>query len=198
MPTFYLNKTASLALDHHDLFADLDRYSSDRMEAYTQLRETTAGYDVSFQVNAAQLGIASYVHYWHYTHEELPQARKTFNQLKKISREISQKVEYEKIPFSVIGPIFRTKLYGIDDDHKESSGLPTFNEAIHVQYEPDWRETIYGNRYPGHNITNLNHLNANTEEIRQIKTEKIGRDRVINHPRAKDPWVCPITKWTIG
>lgn len=174
------NKTAAsyLSQDHHDVFADVDRVVSDRLECYVQLRGSVTGYDVSFQVNAAQLGIASYVQYWHYRDEELQLAKTTFNELKKISKTLVEQVEYEKIPFSNIGPMSRSALCYIDQDHKEKSGVEMFNKALKTYTEPDWRKTIYGKRYPGHDLQNQSGETFNTmDAAKKLTSTGDGRNK---------------------
>lgn len=174
-----LQKTAAKyeKLDHHGIFADVDRYVSDRLECYISMRGSITGYDVAFQVNASQLGIASYVQYWHYQNNEFELAKKTFEAAKEVNKKIIADVEYNKIPFACIGPMTRAALKNIDVEHKEKSGVVQFNTSLRYDNDAaDWRETIYGNRYPGHDIANQTGKVINTKETsKQIETSGKGR-----------------------
>jgi hypothetical protein len=151
------------------------------------LRGTKTGYDVSFQINASQLGVASYVQYWHFDENERNAAVKTFEELKKQSNSLVKQVEYEKIPFANVGPMTRAALKHIDVDHKEKSGVLLFNKALQEETAADWRQTLYGNRYPGHMIVNQLDKSVNSENSKDIRSTGSGRNKkyslVINKDR---------------
>lgn len=183
-----------LVEDHQAVFSDIDRYASDRFDCYVSLRGTKFGFDVSFQVNASQLGIASYVQYWHYKDGEYLVAKNAFEKIKIISDDLVKEVEDNRIPFANIGPMTRNALRDVDAEHKERSGVQSFNQNLSNEQAPDWRATLYGNRYTGHTIENQVGMIINsTEEVRKIKSEGVGRNKtyktvsdnfyVINHAK---------------
>ena len=180
--------------EHHAIFADLDRYMSDRFECYVAFRGTKYGFDVSFHVLHAQSGVASYVQYYHYKDGEYVVAKKTFEELKVISDGLVKEVEDNRIPFSNIGPMSRNALREVDVIHKESSGVQSFNQNLLLEQAPDWRTTLYGNRYPGHTLDNQTGIIINsTREVKKIKEEGSGRNKtyktvsdesyIINHAK---------------
>lgn len=140
--------TTKDSVEIHYGIQDVDRVTTDRFECYISLLRTITGYDVGFQINAGQLGIASNVHYWHYRMNEEKQARKTLSEISKVSKEFISSYENDKVPFSIIGPKIRSLLRHIDHDHREGTGVFLVQESFGLPVEPDWRETIYGNRYP--------------------------------------------------
>lgn len=141
--------------DEHINIADTDRYASDRFDCYISLAETHLGLNVSLQINAAQLGIASSVMYWFYEFSEREESIKTFKTLVDGAHKISDKVEYEIIPFANIGPMIRHMAIDVDVEHREQTGIFSVKNSFHNQVEPDWRVSIYGNRYPEHTSGNI-------------------------------------------
>lgn len=133
---------------HKETLHDTDRFICDRYELHLVLEGTVQGYSLGFQINASQLGVASTVFYWHYEESELEKARKTFNTVKKISAKLSDQFRYENLPFSLTGPMFKHHLCGVDIAHQEKTGIYVFDRSTMIRNEPDWRETIYGSRYP--------------------------------------------------
>ncbi len=140
--------------DEHINIADTDRYASDRFDCYISLAETHLGLNVSLQINAAQLGIASSVMYWFYEFSERDKAVLALNRLVDGTKKISDRVEYERIPFANIGPMIRHMAIDVDVEHREQTGIFSVKNSFHQQIEPDWRVSIYGNRYPEHTSGN--------------------------------------------
>jgi hypothetical protein len=138
--------------DYQSSFADCDRYQSDRYELMISLRETDKRYSIGCQVNSTQLGVASYVQYWHYNKDEFSESKNTFSRIKKISIRLKNEIEHGDIPMSIILPMFRSGMQEIDIAHKENTGIYSYNKSQEVEKAPDWRETLYGLRYPGHDI----------------------------------------------
>ena len=127
---------------------DIDRYRTDKYECYVSLVKSATSYDIGFQVNSSQLGVASNVEYWHYKLNELNQAKKTYNTVAQETRAVVKKSEVQKTPFALYGPKFRAAMRNVDPDHKDISGIYHTNKNIKNPLADDWRETIYGPRYP--------------------------------------------------
>ncbi len=98
-------------------------------------------------------------------------AKDTFSKIKKSAREVRDRIEYERIPFALIRPMFRTRMDDVDTAHKESTGVVGYIYYMDVPNAPDWRETIYGLRYPTRSTSPLgvNWINKD-EQSKSIET----------------------------
>jgi hypothetical protein len=143
------------AMDVYFALQDLDRFATDRFGCYVSFGKTITGYDLSFQINAAQLGIASSIYYWHYKDSEEKQARKTASEIRKLVKQFVDQQQDDKAPFANIGPNVRAMLQDVDPQHREGTGVFLVQESFRLPFEKDWRETLYGNRYPGHVTSNV-------------------------------------------
>ena len=128
--------------------SDVDRYATDKYEANLALQETQNLYSIGFQMYNYQLGVTGAVQYWHYEKNELDRAKRTFNEIKTALKNIMQDIEYHRPPMAVITPMVRAAIQPIDVERKERSGNYFYNWFEELAKEPDWRTTIYGNRYP--------------------------------------------------
>lgn len=170
-----------------DNFADIDRVASDRYTVTLTLQGNKLGYFLGCLVSAGQLGIAAYVEYWYYKHDELKQARSTFKSIKEQMLKVKQQIEVEKLPYCLIRPYFTDAVRQVDVEHKERSGIDIFNRFQLNDVERDWRETIYGNRYPGtRKPSSLGDGWINLdEESQQVETQGSGRKKVYRTKRGK-------------
>jgi len=128
--------------------ADVDRYATDKYFANLVLQETKNLYSIGFQMYNYQVGITGSVQYWHYELNELDRAKKAFKDIKSALIKTMSDIEYNRPPMAVITPMIRSALQNIDIGRKERSGNYFHNWFEELAKEPDWRTTIYGNRYP--------------------------------------------------
>jgi hypothetical protein len=157
---------------------DVARYSSDRYEIDINLRETFDGYSTGCLILHSHIGVASYTRYWHYNKNEYETASKVFDTISKIATEIRDEIQKNKIPPSNLGGMFRDGLKDVDNIHKETSGIPWVNNAHSLDYESDFRESIYGSRYPTPDDNNLSLIYKHPqEETKQINDSKSGRNK---------------------
>lgn len=168
-----------------DNFADIDRVASDRYMITLTLQGNKHGYFTGCLVSQGQLGLAAYVEYWYYEQNELNKARKTFQTIKDRMLKVKEEIEVEKLPYALIRPFFTKAVRDVDVEHKERSGVANFNEFMVTDVEKDWRETIYGPRYPdirkpsslGDGWINLD------EESQSVETKGTGRKKVYKTKR---------------
>lgn len=134
---------------------DLDRSATDRFDCYVSLAKTLTGYDLGFQINASQLGVASNVCFWHYRGNEYKIAKKSFHEIKEKVHDFIRQYELEKRPFAILGPEIKSILRGIDLDHREGIGVFLVQESFKIPIAGNWCETLYGNRYPEYTVSNM-------------------------------------------
>ena len=174
---------------HNDLIADSDRYLTDAYYIIISLRETVDGFSVACHVNAGQLGVASFAQYWHFTKDEYKQAKNTYEEAKKTSINLRKNIEFERLPFALILPMFRHETRKIDIEHVEVSRIPHMIYSLDVVQEKDWRKTLYGKRYPGRNPEILNYEvdHSIDEQSRYVTTTPgLGRDKLFKY-KYEDP-----------
>ena len=107
-----------------------------------------------------------------------------FNELIKISNEIKNRVENQHLPITMVSTLFKSAGYHLSVSRKEKSNVPSYNYSLEVAPESDWRDSLYGNRYP--EIGNQGSLGDNwinkDEKSRQIESKgKNSRNRVLNY-----------------
>jgi len=129
---------------------DSDRYETDMYELLAALTEHDDGkISVVFHIGAAQLGTTSGAEYWHFDKKEQALAEKVYEEIVETTKTMTKKIEQERLQMSLVMPMFRTAMQGIAPEYKEKSGVAWFNHyTLYQGKEPDWRQTLYGNRYP--------------------------------------------------
>jgi len=153
------------------LVPDIDRYISDDYAINVALQETDNRYSVGIYITNYKVGISGYQQYWHYKKDEYTEARQTYNQIHKIVKGVATMIVERAIPHPLIKPFVRKQLNTIDMEHKEKSGIPVYNwYTTEAEKADDWRDTIYGGRYP--NQTYLEPMNYNWNEDEKGKTIK--------------------------
>lgn len=183
--------------------ADVDRYATDKYFANLTLQETSKLYSIGFQMYNYQVGITGAVQYWHYEKNEFAQAKKTFKELKKVLAKTMSKIEFHRPPMAVITPMIRAAFQPVDLRHKERSGNYFYNWFEELPKEPDWRTTLYGNRYPLPVIQTIEAFWRADDKGKEITTEgNSSRSRILrykpscgmipkyaaNHDRLKQLW----------
>jgi GH24 family phage-related lysozyme (muramidase) len=172
----YLNKTYQFDI------ADVDRYITDKYAASVTLQETNRGYSVGFQVYNNQVGLVGCVHYWHYDGGEKSKAESTFSKVKTTISQVLEDIGYFRPPMALISPMMNHAVRGIDLPNQERSGVYHFNWAKEVAIEPDWRTTLYGNRYPVLETESLEDQWNVDESSKQVVSEgQSSRSRVLRY-----------------
>jgi len=160
---------------------DIDRYGTDKYFADLAIQETANRYSIGFQMYNSQIGLTGSVMYWHYAKNEFKRAKKTFAKLKVALRTVMKDIEYHRPPMAVITPMVRAALHPIDIAKKEYSGQYFFNWFKTLPSEPDWRKTLYGNRYPEMSVQTLDTFWNIDEEGKSIVSEGCPRNRILRY-----------------
>lgn len=159
----------------HIIFADLDRYASDKYDFELFLRETKSGYSIGCCAFHSHIGVAVFTRYWHYKENELNIASKTFEKIKDVAMEVRDDIEYNKKPPATISGMLFHYLANVDSDHRESCGVPSINYSRSYLREPDFRESIYGYKYPEPIIENK--INNLEQQRKEMVIENSGRNK---------------------
>ena len=175
-------KTSKFYQDsYQDSIADTDRYTTDRYDLLLSIREYKDRYAIGFQVNSVQLGVVSASGYWTFKKDEAKYAKKTYRQVKAKVKETQRYIEENRPKFVLLLPLFMAAMQDIDIEHKEKSGITSYNQSIEVPRESDWRQTVYGDRYPtGDSPSEMNHINR-FQYKQSVETKDTKRQRVYKY-----------------
>lgn len=174
-------KTAEVAETKAEVFLihDIDRYTSDDIAINIAMQETKNRYSVGIYSINYKVGVSGYHEYWHYDKTQRDKALDTYHKVVDITKKVVEEIEIEEIPFALSKPYLMARLYKIDPGHKERSGVISFNwYATENMPEEDWRQTLYGGRYPGSRyLERMNHTWNSTENSSNIEANGKGRKK---------------------
>jgi hypothetical protein len=145
------NTTPNQRGTHFTMF-DTQMYVFDSYTAKTAFSKTKDGYSVTFLCNHAFLGTISYDQYWYYDSNNFDLAKKTYNSVNESVEQIMADFVDENRPTAIFWPFIRKAIAQIDPEGQLMTSNPMFNHAREYDHlmSPDWRENLYGTRYPGH------------------------------------------------
>lgn len=132
------------------LFHNNDRYGSDTHRVWILKTATTDGISLALELRNERNGNLTYSEYWHYNKDEDKNATDTMQQLIKSAKNIKQTVENKNTPLPIVANLVREAALNLDRRHKERSNVYNFNYYLLEETSSDWRNTLYGNRYPEH------------------------------------------------
>lgn len=169
---------------------DIDRYISDDYTITISFQETKRQTSVGLYMTNTKLGTCGYQEYWHYDKSDQARAKTTYETLQKASQEIVTEIQEKHIPYVLIQPYLRNRLDTIDPQFKEKSGVEQFNwYTMNVEKAKDWRDTLYGNRYPDRFVENMQVSWNEEEKSKGVTTTKSGRDTVYTYKYATENYV---------
>ncbi len=145
------DKQGNSGTQHTALLRDTERYKSDAHRIWVFKVANTQGTAVSLEIKNERDGMMIYSDYWHYNKKQENRADKTFQSLVKISEQMKDDFEKQNTPTSLVCPIIRAQTKYLDMPYREKTSLGFFNDGLINETEADWRQTIYGERYPQQN-----------------------------------------------
>jgi len=129
---------------------DVKKYNMDSYSIRISISKTYDKYSTSIVVNNEFLGGLSWSVFWSYELNEFDLAKKTYATLNEISKKILTKMVDEEIPTSILFPMLKSSTEDVDPQGRVSTHIPSINYSRRYPTSPDWRENIYGKRYPGY------------------------------------------------
>lgn len=96
-----------------------------------------------------------YTEVWVYPKEEMKRAVKSFNRIVNVLEDLKTDAEDDELPAPSVQGKAREELRYIDVDRKKPVNNPSQKAARSEPGEADWRNSLYGNRYP-QQIVNIN------------------------------------------
>jgi len=132
---------------------DVKRYNMDSYSIRVSISKTFAKYSVAMVVNNEFLGGLSWSVFWSYELNEFSDAKKTYFKLNEVSQDTLTKIVNEEIPTSILFPMLKSGVEDVDPLGRIVSNIPSINYSRRYSTSPDWRENIYGKRYPNYSET---------------------------------------------
>jgi len=153
-----------------------DRNASDTYRIWITKSGNSQGNSLALEVKAERDGMLAYSNIWKYADSELPLMEKTFDALVKISKDIKSRVEQEQIPTALIGPMFKNSTKFLSKDNQQGSrGVMNYRYSLQEPNEQDWRQTLYGNRYPS--LEQIDPVNVEMNLSQQQNRKPVGSGR---------------------
>lgn len=137
---------------------DVQRYVMDSYAVKTALSKTKNKITVSIFVNHGFLGSLAFNKYWTYDFSEWEEAIKLYKQINEVSQETVEKFVDEEITTTVFWPILKFELDKLQPERNAATNIPWVNYSRYYQEDdnPDWRQNIYGPRYPKYDEPSYN------------------------------------------
>ncbi len=142
------DKHGNNGTQHTALLRDPERYKSDTHRIWVFKVANTEGISIALEIKNERDGMMIYSDYWHYNKQQESKANNTFQSLVKISERLKEDIESNNTPTSLVCPIIRAQTKNLDLPYREKTTLGFFNDGLVNETEADWRQTIYGERYP--------------------------------------------------
>lgn len=183
--TFNINESTSGFTsddDPSDTFTTVirknDRTASDSYRVWITKSANYQGTTLTLEVKAERDGMLAYSRSWKFAQSDLPHLENTFDALVDISKTIKNRVEQEQIPTALIGPMFKNSTTHLSpDNHEGSRGVPNYRYSLEEPIEYDWRQTVYGKRYPELQQLDPIKVELNTTQKQDVQSVGAGRNR---------------------
>ena len=142
-------------------FGNFQRYVCDSQTVKIFMTKTSNKYAVSLITNHTYLGTAGWSIFWSFGLDEKKEAEKTFKEVSAISRETTAEFIMEETPTVLLHSVLRQKFKHLERGDVVRTNNPNINYSYDLHYEPDWRKSIYGTRYPTYKEVSFDkHLNS--------------------------------------
>ena len=133
----------------NDQFGDSQRYMYDAYDCsahVTQLENKKL--TVSAVLQHFHFGLVVYQDFWRFEEGQIKQAQECFKQVKETVGKVFDEFRTNSIPNNLMHTYLREQLRFIFPQNKPSSRIPHIDWSREQAGVSDWRNSIYGNRYP--------------------------------------------------
>ena len=131
-----------------DTLGDVQRYLYDAYDCRVFITKMASKITVSVSLAHLQYGHVMFQDFWRFKPEEINLAKNTFQEVKKAVSEIFDQFKTAEIPNPSLHSFIREAIRHIDFEHKPTSRIPHVDWARKQDGVKDWRNSLYGNRYP--------------------------------------------------
>jgi len=133
-------------------FGDTVRYTMDSHDINLAMNKTDEEITVSITMGSAYVGTYILNSFWSFDLNDGDKARKLYGDLSKEIKPILARFIKEKIPTSLLCPFLRKIISQLNKEESVKTNIPIINYSYDLPIEEDWRETIYGKRYPKYKV----------------------------------------------
>jgi len=143
-------------------FGDAMRYTMDSHDINLAMNKTDEEIIVSLTMGSSYVGTYILDCFWSFKTSEEDKARKLYKNIETTIKPILARFVKEKIPTSLLCPFLKKAITVFAKDDYVKTNIPVINYSYDLPLEEDWRETIYGKRYPKYKEESFNqYLNSN-------------------------------------
>ena len=145
-------KTASLDWKNQEddriELGNFQRYVCDSQTVKVFLTKTSQKWAVSLITNHTYLGTLGWSIFWEFNLDEKEHAKEIFKKASQIAKDVVEQFIREEQPTVNLHAALRQRFKEIEREDVTRTNIPAINYSYDIPYEVDWRETIYGKRYP--------------------------------------------------
>jgi hypothetical protein len=135
-----------------EALGDVQRYLTDPYECRVYITDGPDKISVSITLIHIFMGVVSWQDFWKFGKNERSAARATFKKVSEIAEKIVGEFGDGSKPTQLLHTYLREACRFIDPQHKPTSRIPHIDWAREQEGETDWRNSLYGNRYPTQDI----------------------------------------------
>lgn len=128
-------------------YGDVQRWKTDAIQVRAYLSKTFYKITVSLDVWNAHNGELEWQEFWRFGLKDMKKAEKVYDDVCDKTAEVVDKFVMEEIPTTLVHAYLRHELRKMHPAIAKSN-IPNINYSYQINYEPDWRKTLYGTRYP--------------------------------------------------
>lgn len=144
-------KVAYMNKDHKVAFAK--QSVGDGCHAMIELTESKNSAIIDVQLLTKIYSFPLFEDKWVYPKKEIKRAVKAYNRIVNVLEDLKLEVEDDDTPTPTIQGLAREELRFIDIDRKKETNNVSLEASKREAQDGDWRQNIYGNRYPQQTVT---------------------------------------------
>jgi len=129
-------------------FGDIMRYTMDSHDINVAMNKTDEEIIVSLTMGSSYVGTYILDCFWSFTFGEESKAKTLYGEISNTIKPILKRFVKERIPTSLLCPFIRKAVVSLNKSDYIKTNIPIINYSYDLPLEEDWRETIYGQRYP--------------------------------------------------
>ncbi len=130
---------------------DSVRYTIDAHEVKVAMTELPTRTTVSLTLLHASFGTIMWQEFWSYKKGE-DGAKATYDKVAALTKRVVDKFVADATPSPMLHSYLREEVRHLDAEHKPSTRIPSVNWARQQDGVQDWRQSIYGTKYPSSEI----------------------------------------------
>jgi len=130
---------------------DVQMYVMDSYSVKVGFSKTSTKFSVSFICNHAFLGTIAWDFYWMFDLNEFDRAKSCYDDVRKLVKDTMAEFVEQEIPTPMFWVYMKKRVGQIESDAAVHTNIPSvnyFHKYNRDRIDVDWRQNIYGPRYP--------------------------------------------------